>query len=56
MFVPGVMACSGHVEQGDTIAVSVAVEQPNADGKWSINITRGTILQGTQTGKQKMFV
>lgn len=46
------MACSAHVEKGDTVAVSVGVEQLGADGSWSIGITRGTVLQGLQTGKQ----
>ncbi|XP_060672646.1 rRNA (cytosine-C(5))-methyltransferase NOP2C isoform X3 [Ziziphus jujuba] len=49
VFVPGVMACSAHVEKGDVVAVSVAVEQPSADGGWGIGITRGTVMQGLQT-------
>lgn len=49
VYVPGVLACSAHVEQGDLVAVSVAVEQPGTDGGWSTNITRGTVLQGLQT-------
>lgn len=44
------MACSAHVEKGDVVAVSVAVEQPCPDGGWGIGITRGTIVQGLQTG------
>lgn len=44
------MACSAHVEKGDIVAVSVAVEQPVPDGGWAINMTRGTVLQGTKTG------
>ncbi|KAI3945432.1 hypothetical protein MKW92_021989 [Papaver armeniacum] len=48
VFVPGVLACSAHVEKGDTVAVSVAVEQP-VDGGWSVGITRGITLEGTQT-------
>ncbi|TXG54536.1 hypothetical protein EZV62_019792 [Acer yangbiense] len=51
VFVPGVMACSAHVEKGDLVAVSVAVEQPGVDGGWATGITRGTVLQGLQTGK-----
>ncbi|KAJ8753432.1 hypothetical protein K2173_019831 [Erythroxylum novogranatense] len=47
-FVPGVMACSSHVEKGDVVAVSVAIEQRGADGAWSLGITRGTVLQGNQ--------
>ncbi|RDX77327.1 putative methyltransferase NSUN6, partial [Mucuna pruriens] len=46
VYVPGVMACSAHVEKGDTVAVSVAVEQQGADGGWGIGMTRGTVLQG----------
>lgn len=51
MYVPGVMACSAHVETGDTVVVSVAVEQPGVNGGWGIGMTRGTVLQGSQTGK-----
>ncbi|KAK9284762.1 hypothetical protein L1049_023939 [Liquidambar formosana] len=49
VFVPGVLACSAHVEKGDVVAVSVAVEQPGLDGGWGTGITRGTVLQGLQT-------
>ncbi|XP_021301026.1 putative methyltransferase NSUN6 isoform X3 [Herrania umbratica] len=49
VYVPGVMACSAHVEEGDAVAVSVAVEQPAPDGGWGLGITRGTVLQGLQT-------
>ncbi|XP_028088713.1 putative methyltransferase NSUN6 [Camellia sinensis] len=51
VYVPGVLACSAHVEKGDAVAVSVAVEQPGQDGGWGVGMTRGTILQGLQTGK-----
>lgn len=50
MYVPGVLACSAHVEKGDEVVVSVSIEQPGADGGWVVGITRGTILQGSQTG------
>ncbi|XP_037496716.1 tRNA (cytosine(72)-C(5))-methyltransferase NSUN6 isoform X2 [Jatropha curcas] len=49
VFVPGVMACSAHVEKGDVVAVSVAIEQHSPDGGWGIGMTRGTVLQGLQT-------
>ncbi|KAE8732768.1 NOL1/NOP2/sun family protein isoform 2 [Hibiscus syriacus] len=49
VYVPGVMACSSHVEEGDLVAVSVAVEQPSPDGGWGLGITRGTVLQGLPT-------
>ncbi|GMH12451.1 hypothetical protein Nepgr_014292 [Nepenthes gracilis] len=49
VYVPGVLACSAHVEKGDAVAVSVAVEQPEPDGKWGIGITRGIVLHGLQT-------
>ncbi|CAK9325354.1 unnamed protein product [Citrullus colocynthis] len=49
VYVPGVMACSAHVEKGDAVAVSVAVEQPGVDGGWSLGITRGTVVQGLLT-------
>lgn len=52
MYVPGVMACSAHVEKGDVVAVSVAVEQAGLNGGWSIGMTRGTVLQGSPTGKK----
>lgn len=51
VFVPGVLACSSHVEKGDTVAVSVAVEKPSSDGGWNFGFTRGTVLQGLETGK-----
>lgn len=44
VFVPGVLACSGHVEQGDIVAVSVAVEHLDGNGNWVVGVTRGTIL------------
>lgn len=46
------MACSAHVEKGDLVAVSVAVEQPGVDGGWGLGITRGTIIHGLETGKK----
>ncbi|KAG2578362.1 rRNA (cytosine-C(5))-methyltransferase NOP2C-like isoform X4 [Panicum virgatum] len=49
VFVPGVLACSSHVEKGDKVAVSVAIEQPVKDGGWAVGITRGTVLQGLQS-------
>lgn len=52
VFVPGVLACSSHVEKGDLVAVSVALEQPGLDGKWGYGITRGTVLQGIQSDPQ----
>jgi len=50
------MACSAHVEKGDTVAVSVAVEQQGADGGWGIPMTRGTVLQGSETGSECAFM
>ncbi|XP_043699231.1 rRNA (cytosine-C(5))-methyltransferase NOP2C isoform X2 [Telopea speciosissima] len=49
VFVPGALACSAHVEKGDTVAVSVVVEQPSIDGRWGVGMTRGTVLQGLET-------
>ncbi|GAB2284905.1 hypothetical protein Dimus_019358 [Dionaea muscipula] len=49
VYVPGVLACSAHVEKGDTVAVSALVEQPGPDGKWGVGMTRGTILPGLPT-------
>ncbi|KAL6570492.1 rRNA (cytosine-C(5))-methyltransferase nop2c [Orobanche gracilis] len=48
VYVPGVLACSAHVEKGEQVAVSVAVEQPGTEGGWSVGFTRGTVLQGSQ--------
>ncbi|KAL0752906.1 hypothetical protein Bca101_090574 [Brassica carinata] len=46
VYVPGVLACTAHVEKGDAVAVCVAMEQPGDDeGDWSVNMTRGTTLQ-----------
>lgn len=54
--MPGVLACTAHVEKGDAVAVCVAMEQPGDEGDWSVNMTRGTTLQGLPTGKnQKCF-
>ncbi|XP_050135294.1 rRNA (cytosine-C(5))-methyltransferase NOP2C isoform X3 [Malus sylvestris] len=53
VYVPGVLGCTAHVEKGDVVAVSVAVEQPGADGGWVVGITRGTVLQGSETDPQK---
>ncbi|KAK8937141.1 hypothetical protein KSP39_PZI012379 [Platanthera zijinensis] len=52
IFVPGLLACSAHVEKGDVVAVSVATEQPGAGGGWSVDLTRGIVLQGSQTDPQ----
>ncbi|KQJ96231.1 hypothetical protein BRADI_3g21700v3 [Brachypodium distachyon] len=49
VYVPGVLACSSHVEKGDKVAVSVAIEQPVKDSGWAVGITRGTVLQGLQS-------
>ncbi|CAN0913944.1 rRNA (cytosine-C(5))-methyltransferase NOP2C [Linum grandiflorum] len=49
VYVPGVLACSAHVEKGDTVAVSVGVEQLMADGGWATGMTRGMVLQGLET-------
>ncbi|AQK50028.1 NOL1/NOP2/sun family protein [Zea mays] len=49
VYVPGVLACSSHVEKGDKVAVSVAIEQPVKEDGWAVGITRGTVLQGLQS-------
>lgn len=52
VYVPGVLACTAHVEKGDAVAVCVAMEQPgDEEGDWSVNMTRGTTLQGLPSGK-----
>ncbi|CAH1416651.1 unnamed protein product [Lactuca virosa] len=52
VYVPGILACSAHVEKGDVVAVSVGVEQPSRDNGWAIGITRGIVLQGLKTDPQ----
>ncbi|XP_068336457.1 rRNA (cytosine-C(5))-methyltransferase NOP2C-like [Pyrus communis] len=49
VYVPGVLGCTAHVEKGDIVAVSVAVQQPGADGGCVVGITRGTVPQGSET-------
>ncbi|VAI90029.1 unnamed protein product [Triticum turgidum subsp. durum] len=49
VYVPGVLACSAHVEKGDKVAVSVAIEQPVKNSGWAVGITRGIVLQGLQS-------
>ncbi|XP_047333201.1 rRNA (cytosine-C(5))-methyltransferase NOP2C [Impatiens glandulifera] len=49
VYVPGVLACSAHLEKGDVVAVSVAIEQPGNNGGWGIPMTRGTVLPGLET-------
>ncbi|KAF3793131.1 putative methyltransferase [Nymphaea thermarum] len=49
VYVPGVMACSSHVEKGDAVAVSVAVEQHIPGSGFGVGMTRGTVLQGLTT-------
>ncbi|KAL0723824.1 hypothetical protein Bca4012_038423 [Brassica carinata] len=52
VYVPGVLACTAHVEIGDAVAVCVAMEQPGDEGDWSVNMTRGTTLQDPQKGER----
>ncbi|PWA84504.1 NOL1/NOP2/sun family protein [Artemisia annua] len=52
VYIPGILACSAHVEKGEKIAVSVGIEQPGRDGGWAIGITRGIVLQGQKTDPQ----
>lgn len=56
VYVPGVLACSSHVEKGDVIAVSVAVEQHTSDAGWGVGFTRGTVLQGLESGKLYLLI
>ncbi|KAH0905788.1 hypothetical protein HID58_037615 [Brassica napus] len=55
VYVPGVLACTAHVEKGDAVAVCVAMEQPGDEGDWSVNMTRGTTLQGLPSGKHHNY-
>ncbi|CAK9874412.1 unnamed protein product [Sphagnum jensenii] len=52
VFVPGVLACSGHVERGEMVAVSVAVERPDGAGGWCVGVTRGTTLSSQHANSQ----
>ncbi|KAI3744134.1 hypothetical protein L1987_57210 [Smallanthus sonchifolius] len=52
VYVPGILACSAHVEKGDKVAISVGVEQPGCNGEWATGITRGIVLQGLKTDPQ----
>ena len=54
--MPGVLACSSHVEKGDVVAVSVAIEQQKLDGEWCVGLTRGTVLQGLESGTIMIFI
>ncbi|RWW33440.1 hypothetical protein BHE74_00013934 [Ensete ventricosum] len=56
VYVPGVLACSSHVEKGDVVAVSIAVEQRMSNGGWGVGFTRGTVLQGLESGKLYLFI
>ncbi|KAG6542737.1 hypothetical protein Mapa_015812 [Marchantia paleacea] len=60
VFVPGVLACSQHVEEGDVVAVTVAVERPDGGGGWSVGITRGTTLESehavTRSTRSNYFI
>ncbi len=55
MFVPGVLACSGHVERGEMVAVSVAVERPDGAGGWCVGVTRGTTLSSQHANSREYF-
>ncbi|GJT34325.1 putative methyltransferase NSUN6 [Tanacetum coccineum] len=45
VYIPGILACSAHVEKGEKVAVSVGVEQPGRDGGWAIGITHPQYLE-----------
>ncbi|KAK6781620.1 hypothetical protein RDI58_019416 [Solanum bulbocastanum] len=40
VYVPGVLACSAHVERGDIVAVSVVVEQYGPNGGWDLKFCK----------------
>ncbi|XP_024521153.1 putative methyltransferase NSUN6 isoform X2 [Selaginella moellendorffii] len=44
VFVPGVLACSEHVDEGDSVAVFARIEVKDSAGKWSNGVTRGTTI------------
>ncbi|KAI7748963.1 hypothetical protein M8C21_012481, partial [Ambrosia artemisiifolia] len=45
VYVPGILACSAHVEKGDKVAVSVGVEQPGRNGDWATGITHPQYIE-----------
>ncbi|KAI8021058.1 putative methyltransferase NSUN6 [Camellia lanceoleosa] len=55
IYVPGVLACSAHVEKGDAIAMSVDVERPTGwwMGRWYDTWNYST---GLQTGKSAAVI
>ncbi|KAG0580762.1 hypothetical protein KC19_4G197400 [Ceratodon purpureus] len=52
VFVPGVLACSGHIEKDELVAVSVAMERPDGEGGWFVGVTRGTTLSSEHAKSQ----
>lgn len=56
MFVPGVLACSGHIEKDELVAVSVAVERPGGEGGWCVGVTRGTTLSSEHARSRKSLL
>lgn len=50
VYAPGVLACSSGINEGDLVAVSVAVEKPGS--QWC-GITRGTILDSKHNARQQ---
>ncbi|EFJ27284.1 hypothetical protein SELMODRAFT_412312 [Selaginella moellendorffii] len=40
----GVLACSEHVDEGDSVAVFARIEVKDSAGKWSNGVTRGTTI------------
>ncbi|CAM6098706.1 unnamed protein product [Calypogeia fissa] len=52
VFVPGLLACSLHVDKGEEVAVTAAVERPDLNGGFYVGITRGTTLQSEHAKNQ----
>lgn len=52
--MPGLLACSLHVDQGDEVAVTAAVERPDSNGGFLVGFTRGTTL-ASEHAKARMF-
>jgi hypothetical protein len=47
VFVSGLLACSGHIEKDELVAVFVVVERLDGEGRWLVGVFRGMTL-GTE--------
>ncbi|KAL0050398.1 hypothetical protein WJX82_010533 [Trebouxia sp. C0006] len=52
VFVPGVMACSQNLHEGDLVAVSIAMEAPGTNGY----ITRGSVVGSDLIAESALYI